>query len=125
MGVVPAAEAPTLSTVEVLLERYRAYLVGERGLAAVTARCYADTVRSFVVSRARPDGGLDLAGLTPSDVLAFVLAEVDRRPRRSGKLMVTALGSLLGFLYVEGLIARPLAQVVGRGVATVGPAVGA
>jgi site-specific recombinase XerD len=55
---------------------------------------------------------LDLDGLVASDVLAFVLAAAERRPRRSAKLMVTALRSLLGFLHVEGLIARPLAQVV-------------
>lgn len=32
---------------EVLLERYRSYLVGERGLGAPTARGYVDLVRPF------------------------------------------------------------------------------
>lgn len=95
-----------------MLERYRAYLISERGLAVVTAACYADMVRPFVTSRGQRGGELDLRGLTPSDVLAFVLADAERRPRRSGKLMVTALRSLLGFLHVSGLIARPLAHVV-------------
>jgi len=112
LGVVPMAEPPSLSAVDALLERYRAYLVAERGLAVVTTVVYADLVRPFVASRLRADGGLDLAGLAPSDVLAFVLAQAERRPRRSAKLMVTALRSLLGFLHVEGLTVRPLAPVV-------------
>ena len=52
LGVVPPARASrSLSAVEALLERYRAYLIAERGLAAVTARRYADLVRPFVASR--------------------------------------------------------------------------
>jgi site-specific recombinase XerD len=112
LGVVPVADEPALSNVELLLGRYREYLLAERGLTAGTARGYVDCVRSFVSSRARGDGEVDLAGLTPQDVLGFVLADCQRRPRRSAKLMVTALRSLLRFLHVEGLIDRPLAQVV-------------
>ena len=112
LGAVPAADEPALSNVELLLERYREYLLVERGVTAGTARGYIDCVRPFVSSRARGDGEVDLAGLTPQDVLGFVLADCQRRPRRSAKLMVTALRSLLRFLHVEGLIDRPLAQVV-------------
>jgi site-specific recombinase XerD len=112
LGVVPAAHEPALSNVELLLARYREYLLIERGLSAATARGYIDCVRLFVSSRAGEDGELDLFGLTPQDVLGFVLAECQCRPRRSAKLMVTALRSLLRFLHVEGLIERPLAQVV-------------
>lgn len=112
LGVVPSADEPSLSNAELLLDRYRDYLLVERGLTAGTARGYVDCVRSFVSSRARGDGEVDLAGLTPQDVLGFVLADCQRRPRRSAKLMVTALRSLLRFLHAEGLIDRPLAQVV-------------
>ena len=112
LGVVPVAEPPALSAVDALLERYRAYLISERGLAVVTTVVYADLVRPFVASRLQEDGRLDLAGLAPSDVLAFVLAQAERRPRRSAKLVVTALRSLLRFLHVDGLTARPLAPVV-------------
>ena len=112
LGVVPVADERALSNVELLLVRYREYLLRERGLTAGTARGYIDCVRPFVSSRAREDGELDLVGLMPQDVLAFVLADCQRRPRRSAKLMVTALRSLLRFLHVEGLIERPLAQVV-------------
>lgn len=112
LGVVPAAVEPTLSSAELLLDRYREYLLVERGLTAGTARGYVDCVRSFVSSCVRGGGEVDLAGLTPQDVLGFVLADCQRRPRRSAKLMVTALRSLLRFLHVEGLIDRPLAPVV-------------
>lgn len=111
-GAVPAADEPALSNVELLLGRYREYLLVERGVTAGTARGYIDCVRPFVSSRARGDGEVDLAGLTPQGVLGFVLVDCQRRPRRSAKLMVTALRSLLRFLHVEGLIDRPLAQVV-------------
>ncbi len=50
--------------------------------------------------------------LAAGDVLAFVLAECPHRRPGSAKLLVTALRSLLGYLHVEGVIARPLAPVV-------------
>ena len=40
----------------VLLERYRRYLVTERGLAVTTARGYADMVRPFLAGREQPAG---------------------------------------------------------------------
>jgi integrase/recombinase XerD len=112
LGVVPVADEPALSGVGLFLARYREYLLCERGLTAGTARGYIDCVRPFISSRAREGDELDLSGLTPQDVLGFVLADCQRRPRRSAKLMVTALRSLLRFLHVEGMIDRPLAQVV-------------
>ena len=112
LGVVPPADEPTLSEVEVLLGSYCTWLCSERGLAAVTARNYADVVRPFVASRSDAAGELDLRGLVAGDVLAFVLAECPHRRPGSAKLLVTALRSLLGYLHVEGVIARPLAPVV-------------
>ena len=112
LGVVPRPEQPTRSSTELLLDRYRGYLLVERGLTAGTARGYLDLVRPFVASRVHEGGELDLAGLTSGDVLGFVLADCQRRPRRSAKMLVTALRSLLVFLHVEGLIVRPLAPVV-------------
>ena len=81
-------------------------------MAAVTARNYADMVRPFVASRSDAAGELDLRALVAGDVLAFVLAECPHRRPGSAKLLVTALRSLLGYLHVEGVIARPLAPVV-------------
>jgi hypothetical protein len=52
LGVVPVAEQPARSSVELLLDRYRGYLLVEGGLTAGTARGYVDCVRPFVSSRA-------------------------------------------------------------------------
>jgi integrase/recombinase XerD len=111
LGLIPEASS-RVTAVEGLLERYRAYLIAERGLTAATARGYADAVRSFLAGRVDAAGELELEGLAAADVLAFVLAECPRRRRGSAKLIVTALRSLLGFLHVEGLVARPLAGAV-------------
>jgi site-specific recombinase XerD len=94
-----------------LLERYRRYLITERGLAATTARGYADMVRPFLAGR-EDAGGLGLGELTAAEVTAFVLATCPGMPKGSAKLTVTALRSLLGYLHVEGLIGGPLGQHV-------------
>jgi integrase/recombinase XerD len=44
---------------DVALDRYRHYLVHERGLGHATARQYVDAVRPFVCQRLSPDGVLD------------------------------------------------------------------
>lgn len=49
-GVVPLADEPVRSSVELLLDRYREYLLVERGLTAGTARGYVDLVKPFVAS---------------------------------------------------------------------------
>ena len=112
IGVAPPPAEPSLTAAEVMVERYRSYLVCERGLTAETARGYVDRVRPFLAGRAGLQGELDLQGLEASDVLAFVLAQCASRRRGSAKLIVTALRSLLGFLHLEGELARPLAAVV-------------
>jgi integrase/recombinase XerD len=109
LGVVPAPAPGPVTPAEALLGRYRCYLVTERGLAAATARGYADLVRPFLAGRQDAGG---LGQLTAAEVTAFVLATCPGMPRGSAKLTVTALRSLLGFLHVEGLIGEPLGQHV-------------
>ncbi len=111
-GVVPAVEARTLTAAGELLEQYRRYLTVERGLTVGTARGYVDIVRPFVESRVTSTGVVELWDLSPADVLGFVLAEAGRRSRKSSKLLVSALRSLLGFWHVQGLVGRPLAGAV-------------
>jgi integrase/recombinase XerD len=111
LGVVPAPAEVPVTPAEALLGRYRRYLVTERGLAATTARGYADMVRPFLASRGDA-GGLGMEKLTAAEVTAFVLATCPGKPKGSAKLTVTALRSLLGFLHVEGLIGEPLGQHV-------------
>ena len=109
-GALPREEV-RLGPVPALLERYRFYLISERGLTSGTARCYLDAIRPFVTSRLRGEQ-LDLAGLTAADVTAFVVAACPGRPQGTAKLIVTTLRSLLTFLHIEGVVAEPLASAV-------------
>ena len=95
-----------LTAADDLLEQFRRYLTVERGLTAGTVRGYVDIVRPFVESRVTSAGEVELWELTPADVLGFLLAEAGRRSRKSAKLLVSALRSLLGFWHVQGLIGR-------------------
>lgn len=97
---------------DVALDRYRHYLVDERGLGHATARQYVDAVRPFVCQRLSPDGVLDWDSLDAAAVTAFVVARTPSQSRCAAKLTVTALRSLLGFLHVDGLIARRLTGAV-------------
>jgi site-specific recombinase XerD len=112
LGAVPAQEPAVVTAADELLERYRRYLTVERGLTAGTARGYIDIVRPFVESRVTESGAVELWDLSPADVLGFLLAETGRRSRKSAKLLVSALRSLLGFWHVQGLIGWPLAGAV-------------
>lgn len=114
LGVVPPSPPSKPSgAVEEALEQYRNYLAIERGLGKGTARGYLDAVRPFLQTRLLADGlTLDIAGLSAADVIAFVVARCPQQGRSAAKLTVTALRSLLGFLHVDGVIARSLVSAV-------------
>lgn len=127
LGIVPALEQRPLSASDELLERYRRYLTVERGLAAGTTRGYVDIVRPFVESRVTAAGEVELWGLSPADVLGFLLAETERRSRKSaqsaGELVAVAAQVL-----ARAGPDRPSAGgrgAVGRGLATCGAATSA
>jgi site-specific recombinase XerD len=109
LGVLPEAGVPKRGPAEDLLERYRQFLVLERGLAGRTADGYAHAVRPFLVGRVGAQG---LTGLTAGDVTGFVLAACPHRAVGSAKMIVTALRSLLNWLHVCGLVAVPLSGAV-------------
>jgi site-specific recombinase XerD len=113
LGAAPPAEAPEGpgSPAEVVLGRFGEYLELERGLAAGTVWDYVHAVRPFLVA-VGDDGDLDLWGLSAAEVTAFVVARCPGQARGSAKLTVTALRSLLGFMHVDGLIARSLVGAV-------------
>ena len=54
MELAPVVVAATPA--DELLERYRRYLLGERGLATETVRDYVDIVRPFLAGRLAADG---------------------------------------------------------------------
>jgi integrase/recombinase XerD len=102
VGAAPQPVAVVeVAPIEVLLGRYRDYLLCERGLTAGTVRGYVDLVRPFVVARAGAEG-LGIETLTAAEVSGFVLGAVRGRCSGSAKLLMTALRSLLRFLHVAG-----------------------
>jgi integrase/recombinase XerD len=112
LGVAPYAETAVPATpVEELLERYRGYLLAERGLQVKVARGYVDLVRPFVASRAGAEG-VRLERLTAGDVTTFLVAESRRLAPKTAQRLATALRSLLRFWHVEGLVPGPLEQAV-------------
>lgn len=106
MGVLVASAAPA-TPVEALVERYRTWLVADRGLAEATVERYVKLARTFLTQ----DMGA-VESLTGSDIVAFLLAEGRRLSVGSVKGRVGELRSLLRFLYLQGLTSRPLATVV-------------
>jgi integrase/recombinase XerD len=97
----PAGRKPA-GLVDELLERYRRHLVGERGLTASTVDAYERYARSFL-SRSGAKSA-NLQSLTGHEVMQFVLHESERRSVSSAKHLVTALRSLLRFMYLEGAV---------------------
>lgn len=111
-GAIPRDAANDGTPVEVLLADYRDYLLGERGLAAESVRCYLVQGRKFLADLAEP---LDrsLQRLDAGAVISFILGQAGRSARVwSAKTLVTATRSLLRFLHVEGLISAPLVGAV-------------
>ena len=112
LGATPVAAEPVASTpAEILVEEYSTYLAHERRLAASSIERYLGPARLFVSERERRDG-LDLEHLTARDVTAFVVSQCRTRRRGSAKVLVTALRSLLRFLFLQGYTTCPLAQAV-------------
>lgn len=112
VGVVPRFEPAVPNTaVELLMDRYRRYLVDERGLAASSIRNYAEVARDFL-SHVALEAELDLEALTTAEVTEFVLSECRRCKTGSAKSMTTRLRSLLRFLYVVGVTSNELACAV-------------
>jgi integrase/recombinase XerD len=113
LGVAPLPVAPPVDTpIDLLAERYRCYLLGERGLAAGTVRYCERIARLFLVQISAPAGELDLGRLRAGEVGRFVLEQCAARSVGSAKNVVMALRSLLRFLHVDGVTAGDLSGAV-------------
>jgi integrase/recombinase XerD len=112
LGVLPPPGPSAPSAAQELVERYGAYLLRERGVVERVAADFVWAARLFL-SRSLGDAGVEgLEALTAREVVDFVVSECRvRRPSRA-KSLIAATRSFLRFLYVEGLIATPLAQAV-------------
>jgi site-specific recombinase XerD len=111
VGAGPVGECVAPDPVEELLDRYRRYLLVERGLTVGTVRGYVDCVRPFVATRLR-GGVLDLVGINAAAVNGFVVASCAGRAVGSAKLIVCSLRSVLRWLHVSGQLPVPLAAAV-------------
>ena len=111
LGVLPAAAPASPQTAsEILLQRFRTYLLVERGLGARSARGYLDLVAGFVEQSVRD--GADLRGLTAGQVRSFLLGESHRLAPKTLQRLATALRVLLRYWHVQGLTATGLADAV-------------
>jgi site-specific recombinase XerD len=112
LGVAPSPTPLEPATpLEALLAEYEAWMKLERGLSEKTVDLNVRLVRPFLVDRVVGGDNRELESLRPKDVMDFVLSQARQRPG-SVKRIVTALRSLLRFLYLEGHIAQPLAAAV-------------
>jgi hypothetical protein len=86
MGVAPQAPPPVpAGPAHGLPDRYRRYLVTERGLGAETAADYAAKVRWFLAGLMEADGAR-LATLTAADVTAFIVGTCPSMRKGTAKL---------------------------------------
>ena len=103
----PQAESPT----DRLLCDYERFLTQERGLSPTTLNNYGAVVRRFL-SNAFGTKGLQLDRLVAKDINGFVLRQRAVLSPKRVQLATSALRSFLGFLYLRGQLAAPLAASV-------------
>jgi integrase/recombinase XerD len=106
LGALPAPPpASADSPINVLLARFRRYLLEERGLAASTMDAYVCRARRFVGGCA-PSGQLD--AVSTGDVTRAIVAESASLSVGAAQYFVAALRSFLRFCGMEGLVAADL-----------------
>jgi len=112
-GVLAPPQPPEvdLTPPEDLLRRYERYLTEERALVPATVQAYREEARQFLTGRF---GGcaLEFDRITPADLTAYILAQSRRWSIGTAKRKVTALRSLLGWLYLKGMLPVDLAGAV-------------
>jgi integrase/recombinase XerD len=113
IAAVPVFERDVAVTaLDVLLGRYRRYLIEERGLSvSTTVPHYLDVARGFLQHCSIADEA-DLGALTSADVTHFVLWVSRRHTAGHAKSVTTRLRSFLRYLYVEGLTGDGLVMAV-------------
>lgn len=109
IAVPPPVMAP--GPMEALLERFRMYVLHERGLVEGTARFYLHVARLLASERVGADG-VDLAGLRAGDVTGFTARTCANRGLSSARQVVSALRTFLRFLVLEGVTDLALDQAV-------------
>jgi site-specific recombinase XerD len=92
-----------------LLAEFGTWLDRERGLSAMTVRCYSKQAKYFLAAVGGP--GV-VSGLGAGQVTAFMVDHSKDRNSWSAKAMVTSLRAFLRFAHATGRTAVPLAGAV-------------
>jgi integrase/recombinase XerD len=111
-GVASSPAPMVLTPAEALLDRFQAYLFGERAMGAASVRGYVDHVRPFVEQHVAGDGGQGLIAIEASDVTGFIRARAPGQAPKTTQRMASAMRALLRFWHVEGLTVKSLADAV-------------
>ncbi len=95
-----------------MLDWFRSWLTGERGLAAGTVLRYENTARRFLNERVDAVGDRFITDLAAADVTGLLVVECGRVSAGSAKGRGAELRALLRFLFVKGLTSHPLAAAI-------------
>ncbi len=113
LGVAPPRSRPVPSGPGgALLERYREYLVSQRGLTELEVARHVAVASLFARSVAGSGDASGWAAVSAADVSGFVVQECSRRSRPSACKLVSELRSFLRFAQLDGRTAVALSQAV-------------
>ncbi|MFN0090893.1 MAG: tyrosine-type recombinase/integrase [Acidimicrobiales bacterium] len=112
IGVLEQEAPLPVTPVEELIDGFRAWMIGDRGLAAGTVLRYENTARRFLNERYVDVGERFITDLTARHVTGFLIVECGRVSAGSAKGRVAELRALLRFLFLHGLTSRSLAVAI-------------
>jgi len=110
-GVTPPAKVIPPTPAQRLADRYRQYLLRERGCADETVENYARHIDRFLARRFG-SGGVGLATLRACEVTEFVQRNARDHSPQQTQQVVTALRSFLRYLHYCGRVPRDLSSTV-------------
>ena len=112
LRVVPDLQPPPVGgSIDRLMQDYERFLIQERGLSPTTLNNYGAVARRFLAN-AFATQALQFDRLAAKDIHRFVLREKAVFSPKRVQLITSALRSFLGFLYLRGQLATPLAASV-------------
>ncbi len=110
IGVIsPSTQPVPRSPEELLVERYRSYILAERGLVPSTAKMY---IQVAVLPFLKEHGASNISDVSASDVSRFVTRQCRQMSTRSTERLVVGLRSFLDFVHLEGLVTSRLSAAV-------------
>jgi integrase/recombinase XerD len=111
LQVIPSPQPVQSGPIDGLLQDYGRFLAQERGLSQVTLDNYLPIARRFL-GKAFGTKTVKLNQLGGRDIHGFILGEQSAYSPKRVQLTTSALRSFLGFLYLRGQLAVPLALSV-------------